>query len=176
VTAALAWARARPAATAAAAALAAVALVRYGVGGAGLIAAFTCAVLVGLSVIDVESRRLPNRIVLPTAAVVLLARLATAPERWDVWLLAGACAFGGFLALALASPGALGMGDVKLGALLGVALGGAVLPALVIGTLSASVAGLILVVRHGREARKRAIPFGPFLAAGAIATFLLLTP
>ena len=70
---------------------------RYGLGAAGLIAAFTCAVLVVLSVIDIESHRLPNRIVLPSAALVLSARLVSAPEHWEAWLGAGLGAFACFL-------------------------------------------------------------------------------
>ena len=55
--------------------LAGAVLARYGLGAAGLIAAITTAVLVVLSLIDAESHRLPNRIVLPSAALVLAARL-----------------------------------------------------------------------------------------------------
>jgi prepilin signal peptidase PulO-like enzyme (type II secretory pathway) len=68
------------------------------------------------------------------------------------------------------------MGDVKLVLLLGFALGAAVLPALVLGTLAAALAGAVLLVRDGRDARGRTIPYGPFLAFGAIAATLLLTP
>ena len=68
------------------------------------------------------------------------------------------------------------MGDVKLALLLGFALGAAVLPALVVGTLAGGAAGIVLLVRNGSEARRRAIPFGPFLAFGAIAILLLSAP
>jgi leader peptidase (prepilin peptidase)/N-methyltransferase len=68
------------------------------------------------------------------------------------------------------------MGDVKLALLLGFALGGAVLPALVIGTLAGGAAAIVLLARNGAEARRRAIPFGPFLAFGAIAILLLSAP
>lgn len=176
MTAALAWARVRPLGSFLAAALAAAVLARYGPGTAGLIAALTCAVLVVLSVIDVESRRLPNRIVLPTAALVLVARLLTTPESWATWVGAGAGAFACFFLLALVYPGGMGMGDVKLALLLGVALGSAVVPALMIGTLAAALAGIVLLVREGRAARGRAIPFGPFLSFGAVAAILVLTP
>jgi leader peptidase (prepilin peptidase)/N-methyltransferase len=157
-------------------AIAACVLLRYGPNAAGVIAAFTGAVLVVLSVIDLESHRLPNRIVLPSAALVLVARLATEPEHWAAWVGAGAGAFACLLALGLAYPAGLGMGDVKLALLLGAALGGAVLTALFLGTLAAGLAGLVLLVRDGREARRRAIAFGPYLAFGAIVTLLTLTP
>jgi leader peptidase (prepilin peptidase)/N-methyltransferase len=176
LSAALTWARTRPLGSVFAAVIAAAVLARYGTGSAGLIAAVTCAVLVVLSVIDVETRRLPNVIVLPTAAFVLVARLLTDPEHWVTWIGAGLGAFACFFLLALVNPAGLGMGDVKLVLLLGFALGAAVLPALVLGTFAAALAGAVLLAREGREARGRTIPYGPFLAFGAVAVTLLLTP
>jgi leader peptidase (prepilin peptidase)/N-methyltransferase len=176
MTEALAWTRARPLGSLLAAGLAAAALARYGPTAAGLIAAFTCGVLVVLSVIDFESHRLPNNIVLSSAAVVLVARLASAPEHWQAWLGAGLGAFAFLLVFALIYPAGLGMGDVKLALLLGFALGTAVLPALVVGTLAGGVAAIVLLAKNGTEARRRAIPFGPFLAFGAIAVLLISAP
>ena len=176
MTVALAWSRARPLWTGFAAALAGTMLLRYGLGAPGLIAAFATAVLIVLARIDVETYRLPNRIVLPSAALVLAARLATSPEHWQAWVGASLGAFCCFLVLALVNPGGLGMGDVKLMLLLGAALGGAILPGLLVGTLAGAVAGAIVLARHGRAARGRALPYGPFLAFGAIATMLVLTP
>jgi leader peptidase (prepilin peptidase)/N-methyltransferase len=151
----LAWTRARPLGSLLAAAIALAALGRYGLSAAGLIAAFTCGVLVVLSVIDIESHRLPNRIVLPSAAIVLVARLASEPEHWQAWLLAGLGAFALFLVFALIA---------------------AVVPALLVGTLAGAAAGVVLLVRHGAKARRRALPFGPFLAFGAIAILLISAP
>ncbi len=176
MTVAVTWARARPVGVAFAVALAACVLLRYGLSAAGAIAAFTCVVLVVLSLIDHETHRLPNRIVLPSAALVLVARLASDPEHWASWVGYGLGAFACLLVLGLAYPAGLGMGDVKLALLLGAALGAAVLPALFLGTLAAGLAGTVLLIRDGREARRRAIAFGPFLAFGAIAAFLALTP
>jgi leader peptidase (prepilin peptidase) / N-methyltransferase len=176
VTAVVAWARGRPLGSFFATAVAAVVIARYGASLESLIAAFACAVLVVLSVIDVESRRLPNNIVLPSAAFVLAARLLTAPEDWATWVGAGLGAFACFLLLALVYPAGLGMGDVKLALLLGFALGSAVLAGLMIGTLAAALAGVVLLVREGRDARRKTIPFGPFLAFGAIVAILLHTP
>jgi leader peptidase (prepilin peptidase)/N-methyltransferase len=176
MTTAIAWTRARPFGSLFAAALSAVVLVRYGFSAAGLIAAFTTAVLVVLSVIDIESRRLPNRIVLPAAAIVLAARLVTEPEHWAAWL-GGAIGAGAlFFVFWLAYPAGIGMGDVKLAFLIGAALGGAVLTALLLGTLAGAAAAVVLLVRGGRQARKATMPYGPFLAFGAIATMLLLAP
>ncbi len=176
MTAALAWTRARPVGACFAALLAGAVLARYGLGPDGLIAAFTAAVLAVLSVVDFESHRLPNRIVLPSAALVLAARLATAPEHWQAWVGASIGAFACFLLFALVAPGGLGMGDVKLMLLLGAALGAAVLPALLLGVLAGGVAGVVVLVREGRGARRKAIPYGPFLAFGAIAVMLLQAP
>jgi leader peptidase (prepilin peptidase) / N-methyltransferase len=173
---AAAWTRAHPLGSLFAATLAATVLVRYGFTAAGPIAALASAVLVVLSLIDIESRRLPNRIVLPAAALVLAARLATAPEHWGTWIGAALGAAGFLLAFALAFPSGLGIGDVKLALLLGAMLGSAVLPAAVLGTLAGAAAAAVLLVRDGRRALGRTMPFGPFLAFGAIATVLLLAP
>ena len=173
---AAAWTRAHPLGSLFAATLAAIVLLRYGLTAAAPIAALASAVLVVLSLIDIESRRLPNRIVLPAAALVLTARLATAPEHWAIWIGAALGAAGFLLAFALAFPAGLGMGDVKLALLLGAMLGTAVVPATVLGTLAGAAAAAVLLVRDGRRALGRTMPFGPFLAFGAIATALLLAP
>lgn len=173
MTAALTWTRARPLGACFSAVLSGAVLARYGLGAAGLIAAATTALLVVLSVIDLESHRLPNRLVLPSAALVLAARLATDPAHWQWWLGASLGAFAGFLVFALIVPAGLGMGDVKLMLLLGAALGAAVLPALLLGVLAGGIAGVVVLVREGRGARRKAIPYGPFLAFGAIAVLLL---
>jgi leader peptidase (prepilin peptidase) / N-methyltransferase len=132
------------------------------------IAAFFVSVLVVLSVIDVERRILPDKIVLPSTAVVLAAQLAVHPDRAPEWIL-GALGASLFLFLALlAYPKGMGMGDVKLCLLLGAALGKLVVVALMLGMVAALVPAVVLVARHGAAARKMAIPFGPFLAFGAI--------
>jgi leader peptidase (prepilin peptidase)/N-methyltransferase len=138
-----------------------------------LVVAFFVVVLVVLSFIDVRTRRLPNRIVLPAAAVVLAAHVAIAPDRALEWVVAALGAFALLLAAALAYPGGLGMGDVKLALLLGAALGWAVGAALVIGFAAAGLAGVLMIVRSGWSARRAALPLGPFLALGALAALLL---
>ena len=176
MTAALAWSRERPLWAGFAAALAGAVLVRYGVGSAGVIGAFTTAVLVVLARIDFETHRLPNRIVLPSAVLVLAARLVTDPRHWPAWIGAAVGALACFFVLARLNPDGLGMGDVKLTLLLGAALGGAIVPGLLVGALAGAVAGTIVLLRHGRAARKRLLPYGPFLAFGTIAALLVLTP
>jgi leader peptidase (prepilin peptidase) / N-methyltransferase len=170
------WTRSHPLGSLFAAALATTLLARYGFTAAGQIAALASVVLVVLSLIDIESRRLPNRIVLPAAAFVLVARLVTAPEHSAAWIGASLGAAGFLLAFALAFPGGLGMGDVKLALLLGALLGSAVVPAALLGTLAGAAAAAVLLVRDGRRALGRTMPFGPFLAFGAIASLLLFAP
>jgi leader peptidase (prepilin peptidase)/N-methyltransferase len=94
----------------------------------------------------------------------LAADPAGVPER--LFAAAGA---GGFLLLAaLAYPGGMGMGDVKLAAVVGLYLGSAVVPAMLVAVLAGALVGLVMIVRHGTGERKRAIPFGPFLALGGV--------
>ncbi|HXV32480.1 MAG TPA: prepilin peptidase [Gaiellaceae bacterium] len=140
----------------------------FGLTADAFVASFFCAVLVVLSAIDVERRILPDRIVLPSAAAILLAQLVLHPEQWLEWVLAplGAAAF--LFAALLAYPKGMGMGDVKLCLLLGAMLGKLVLVALMIGMVSALVPAVVLLAQHGTAARKMAIPFGPFLAFGGI--------
>lgn len=158
----------RAAPGAVAAVLAALALVHHGLTCRGVIAAAFVAVLVVLADIDARTRLLPNRIVLPATAVILAAQVACSPDRTLEWILAalGAAAF---LALPLlVSPGGLGMGDVKLGLLLGAGLGLAVIDGLLYGTVAGGLVAAWILARGGREARNTTIPYGPFLALGGI--------
>jgi leader peptidase (prepilin peptidase)/N-methyltransferase len=138
----------------------------FGVSWDAGIAVLFCAALVAVTVTDFERRIIPNRIVLPAAAVVLAAQTVIHPS--VEWALAGFGAAAFLLVAALAYPGGMGMGDVKLALLLGVMLGRVVPVALMIGMLSALVPSVVLFARHGARARKMAIPFGPFLAFGGI--------
>jgi leader peptidase (prepilin peptidase)/N-methyltransferase len=151
-------------------------LLRYHGSAAGWVAALAAAVLVVLSVIDLEQRRVPNRIVVPAAAVVLAGRIALDPSRAWVWAVASLGAALLFFVLAILSPSGLGMGDVKLVLLMGAALGGAIIPALLVGTLAAAVYGVGLMVRYGAGAGRRTMAYVPFLASGALLALLLLRP
>ena len=117
-----------------------------------------------LSVIDVERFLIPNRIVLPAAAIVLVAQTVREPS--PEWALAGLGAAAFLLLAALAYPAGMGMGDVKLALLLGFMLGRTVPVAMMIGFVAALVPSAVLLARHGSAARKMRIPFGPFLALG----------
>jgi leader peptidase (prepilin peptidase) / N-methyltransferase len=141
-------------------------ILAFGVTLDALVAAFFCAVLVVVSATDLAHRIIPNRVVVPAAAVVLLAQTLLHPS--PEWALA-ALAAGGFLLLAaVAYPGGMGMGDVKLALLMGAMLGRTVSVALMFGMLLALVPSAALLVRHGSAARKMGIPFGPFLALGSV--------
>jgi leader peptidase (prepilin peptidase)/N-methyltransferase len=141
-------------------------LLAFGLTGKAAVAAFFCAVLVAISAIDLEHRIIPNRIVLPATAVVLVANLALDPS--PAWILGALGASGFLFAAALVYPAGMGMGDVKLALLMGAALGKTVSVALMAGMLAAMVPGVILIARHGAKARKMGIPFGPFLALGSV--------
>ena len=131
-----------------------------------VLAAAFCAVLVTLSVIDAQHRIVPNRIVVPSAAVALVAHTAIDPSlEWLAWALVAA---GGLFLAVLAYPKGLGMGDVKLALLLGAMLGASVTVALMLGFFAALVPSAILVSRHGSSARKMGVPLVPFLALGAV--------
>ena len=130
------------------------------------VAAAFCAILVAVSATDLERRIIPNAIVLPGAAVILIAQTLLHPSaEWSV-AASGAALFL-FLA-AVAYPGGMGMGDVKLALVLGAMLGRSVTVALMLGFLAALVPAVVLLARHGSAARKMAIPFGPFLAGGGL--------
>ncbi|MCW2991911.1 MAG: prepilin peptidase [Solirubrobacterales bacterium] len=129
--------------------------------------------LVPIVVIDLERRLIPNLITGPAAVLALAAGLALDIDGVPEQLIAGAAAGGFFFLAAMAYPRGMGMGDVKLAGLLGLCLGRAVAPALMIALLSGVLVGGIVIARLGaRAGRKTAVPFGPFLAlGGAIALF-----
>jgi leader peptidase (prepilin peptidase)/N-methyltransferase len=136
-----------------------------------VLAAFFCSALVVLSAIDVEHRILPDRIVLPSAALVLVAQTALHPG--VEWALAALGASLFLFVAVLAYPRGMGMGDVKLALLLGAMLGRTVPVALMLGMLAALVPAIVLLARHGSAARKMGIPFGPFLAVGSVVTLFV---
>jgi leader peptidase (prepilin peptidase)/N-methyltransferase len=138
------------------------------------VASFFCATLVAVSVTDLERRIIPNRIVLPAAAVVLVAQTILYPS--PQWLVGGLTASGFLLLAALVYPAGMGMGDVKLALLLGVMLGKVVPVALMAGMLSALVPAVYLLAKHGQAGRKMGIPFGPFLALGGVLALFVGDP
>jgi leader peptidase (prepilin peptidase) / N-methyltransferase len=150
------------------------ALIRYGFEAETLVVVFLIGTLVVISRHDLERHIIPNRIVVPAWIAVLVAQMAIHPGHWLEWLVASFAAGAFFLVVQLAYPAGLGMGDVKLALLLGAALGWAVIAALLIGTIAAGLVSAVMLFTQGAEARKKAIPLGPFLAAGAILVLLFL--
>jgi leader peptidase (prepilin peptidase)/N-methyltransferase len=139
---------------------------KLGVSWDAVVASFFCAVLVVLSAIDIDRRIVPNRIVLPAAAIVLAAQTVLHPS--VEWIASGLGASMFLFLAALAYPRGMGMGDVKLALLLGFAVGRTVPVALFAGMVAALVPSVVLFARHGAAARKMAIPFAPFLALGGL--------
>jgi leader peptidase (prepilin peptidase)/N-methyltransferase len=149
-------------------ALAAASFLHFGVTARGFIAALFTIVLVALSAIDIEQRILPNRIVFPATAVVLVLQIAFFPQHTLEWVLSALGAGLFFLVAYLTYRAGLGLGDVKFALLLGAGLGKGVVLGIFIGMFAAGVAGLVIIAREGLGARKKAIPLGPFLAFGAV--------
>jgi leader peptidase (prepilin peptidase) / N-methyltransferase len=141
-------------------------VLRFGLTWDAAVAAFFCSALVAISATDAETHIIPNRVVLPAAAVVLAANTILHPS--VEWTVAGLGAALFLLVAALAYPAGMGMGDVKLALLLGVALGITVPVAMMVGMVAALVPSIVLYARHGSAARKMKIPFGPFLALGGV--------
>ena len=147
--------------------------VRFGATGHALVGAILAPVLVLLTAIDLDRRLLPDVIVLPTLAVVLILQIAFYPDHTLEWVLAAVGAALFFFIPMLVYPAGMGMGDVKLAALLGAALGKSVAAAIGVGLLAGGVFALVVLAREGLGARRKAIPFGPFLALGALLVFFL---
>ncbi len=135
----------------------------------GLSAALLGVALVPVVVIDLEHHLIPDIIVLPAAALCLAAAIAADPREWWVSVAAALGASGFLFLLWLVHPGGMGLGDVKLALLLGAVLGASVIPALLVAFAGGAALGVVLLARFGSRARKMAVPFGPFLAAGALA-------
>ena len=153
---------------------------RYGARPETVAVGWVAVVGVALAAVDVAAHRLPDRLVLPAYPVVLgaLAVAATAdasPGRLARAVAAGVLLAAAYLALALARPGDLGLGDVKLAGVLGLVLGWAGWPAFLVGALGAhvllgAIALVLLALR--RVTLRSALPFGPFMLAAALLALL----
>jgi leader peptidase (prepilin peptidase)/N-methyltransferase len=126
------------------------------------------AALIALAAIDFDHKLLPNKIVYPLAAWGVVATLLVDRDDLVENLIAGAGAFAFLLAAVIAYPRGMGMGDVKLGGAMGLYLGLSIVPALLAAFLSGSIVGIAIIAREGAEGRKKAVPFGVFLALGGI--------
>jgi len=163
----------RPAVGIATAALAIVALVHFGPTAHAIGAVFILSILALVTIVDLEQRRIPNRIVLPATAIVLGVQIALDPAQAPT-LLAWSLGAGLFFYLPLLLfRGGMGMGDVKLAVFLGAALAEIVVPAIAVAVFASFIAALAVLFLNGAAARKSAMPFAPFLALGAtVAIFI----
>jgi leader peptidase (prepilin peptidase)/N-methyltransferase len=129
-------------------------------------------VLMAVTLTDLEQRIIPNKILIVGAvlavAIAAIADPASLPERAIAAAAAGGLLFGA----ALAYPRGMGLGDVKLAATMGLFLGRNVGPALLVALLAGSLVGIAMIAREGVAARKKAVPFGPFLALGGVVGLL----
>jgi leader peptidase (prepilin peptidase)/N-methyltransferase len=131
------------------------------------------AVLVPVSLIDLDHRIIPNKITLPAAIAAVVAGLALRPSGVPEQLIGGAAGGIAFFVIVLAYPRGMGMGDVKLAGVMGLYLGRSIAPALFAGVLAGALAGVVVMARLGvSKGRKTAVPFGPFLALGGIVGLL----
>jgi leader peptidase (prepilin peptidase)/N-methyltransferase len=130
------------------------------------------AMLAAITLTDIEQRIIPNKILIAGAVAGLAIVVATDPSSLPERGIAAVSAGGLLLAFALAYPRGMGMGDVKLAAVMGLYLGSAVAPALAVAVISGAVVGIGVMLHRGSGARKLAVPFGPFLALGGVVGLL----
>jgi leader peptidase (prepilin peptidase)/N-methyltransferase len=129
--------------------------------------------LVPIAVIDLDHHIIPNKLTAPAAILAPALALAIDPSFLPEQLIAGLAAGGFFFLAAVMHPQGMGMGDVKLAAVLGLYLGAAVGVAVLVALVLGVVVGAAVIARHGvTRGRKTAIPFGPFLAVGALVALL----
>ncbi len=128
--------------------------------------------LLAITLTDLERRIIPNKILLVAAALGVAIAAATDPASLPERAIAAAAAGGLLFLAALAYPRGMGLGDVKLAAVMGLFLGRNVAPAIFVALLAGAAVGLAMIARHGAAARKQAIPFGPFLALGGVVGLL----
>jgi prepilin signal peptidase PulO-like enzyme (type II secretory pathway) len=140
----------------------------FGLSGDAIVGSVFSSALVIIGAADLEWRIIPNRIVLPAAALVLVLNIAIHPSHAFEWVAAAAASFGFFFVVALINPAGLGMGDVKLALLLGAGLGWDVAAALILGTFAAAVYAVFLVLTRPGAGAKTAFALGPFLAGAAL--------
>jgi leader peptidase (prepilin peptidase)/N-methyltransferase len=125
--------------------------------------------LVPIALIDFEHRIIPNQLTALGAILAIGIGTALDPSGEPARLIAAVAAGGALLIAALAYPGGMGMGDVKLAGVMGLFLGSAVAPAMLIALLTGVIYGVFVMARKGAQAgRKTTVPFGPFLATGSL--------
>jgi leader peptidase (prepilin peptidase) / N-methyltransferase len=145
----------------------------FGASGRALVGVVLCPVLILLAAIDLKHRVLPNAILLPAVLAVALTVAAADPAGFLEHLYSALALFGFLLLFAVLVPSGLGMGDAKLGFLLGLSLGSRTLSAMLATFAASFLAAVWILARQGLSARKQTIPFGPYMALGGILAFFL---
>jgi leader peptidase (prepilin peptidase) / N-methyltransferase len=130
------------------------------------------AVLAAVTLTDLERRVIPNAILLAGAVLAVAIAAAADPGSLPERAIAALAAGGFLLVAALVYPGGMGMGDVKLAAVMGLFLGAAIAAAMLTAVIAGGVVGVGIILARGAGARKHAIPFGPFLALGGVVALL----
>jgi leader peptidase (prepilin peptidase)/N-methyltransferase len=154
--------------------LAAATVARLGFSANSVAWAVVQVVLVGVAAYDLAHRRVKNVITIPLSVVAVLLRVLFERSALAEVVIAGLVICLVFFALSLFLRGGLGMGDVKLAGMLGLYLGRAVAPAILIALISGVLVGAVIIARKGaKEGRKTAVPFGPFLALGGMIAFFV---
>jgi leader peptidase (prepilin peptidase) / N-methyltransferase len=128
--------------------------------------------LIALAGTDLEHRLLPNAIVGPAVLVGFMLAVLDNPKLWWVYFVSALAVAGGLFALAFAYPGGMGMGDVKMGGMLGAFLGPYAALAVFLGALCGAITGGLLMAA-GKMQRRHALPFGVFMALGGIVTLFV---
>ena len=148
-------------------------LLRYSDDGIEIaLGACLAATLATITLTDLEHRVIPNKVLIVAALVAVGLLVAGDRDALAEHAIAAAIAFAVMFLIAIVYPRGMGMGDVKLAGVMGLYLGKAVAPALLIGFAAGALFGLALIASRGAEARKQAVPFGPFLALGGMVAFL----
>jgi leader peptidase (prepilin peptidase)/N-methyltransferase len=153
-------------------ALFAAAAYEFGLGLPLLSALVLICALIALAGIDLEHRLLPNVIVGPVSLAGFALSILENPENWWLYPVSAFAVAGGLFALAIAYPGGMGMGDVKMGGMLGAFLGPYAALAVFLGALCGALVGGTLM-SLGRMELRSALPFGVFLALGGIVTLFV---
>ncbi len=145
---------------------------RFGEQWSLLVAWAFIAALIAVAFIDYDHMIIPNKIVLPGTVLGLAASVALDPQAWWVYLVSSAGAALFIFTLAMVWPGGMGPGDIKMALFMGSVLGTSVIVGLFLGFLSGSLVSVYLMVVK-KASRKTKVPFGPFLAFGAIVALFL---
>ena len=133
--------------------------------------------LVPVTVIDIDFRIIPNKLMIVGAIAAPAILALTRPDAIPEHLIAAIAAGGFLLVAAIAYPAGMGMGDVKLAFVMGLFLGREVGAAMLAGLFAGSLIGIAIMAKKGAaEGRKTAIPFGPFLAFGGLVGLLAGEP